>query len=424
MLNRFNLLSIAAVLVIAPLFPTSSADAQVTAERILPGEAYTPGLDFYVTITIRGESGGLTVTETPPLGWSAGRISNGGERSGDSVVWALGSVSGTTSVGYMVEPPGGATDEAVFSGYAGNAAIGGMSVMRNPLPLRFGAVENIGPPINSAHDESSPYVAADGKTLFFGSTRPGGYGGWDIWIAERSQPDGAWSEPVNAGPLVNTAAADYYPCISTDGLTLYYSSERKDGFGSGDIWVSTRASHSSPWEEPVNSGGNINTSHGEAAPRLSNGGLKLYFRSMRPDGYGQGDIWVSARGSIESPWEAAVNLGTAINGSHFDCGTCPAPDSLSILFHSNRGGGLGGFDFYLSTRDSVHGEWSAAINLGSPVNTPRDDYCPFITADGTLLYFSDMGGHENRPGRMGGWDIWRIPIMAVQSSAPHWSGLK
>jgi Tol biopolymer transport system component len=95
---------------------------------------------------------------------------------------------------------------------------------------------NLGPKVNSPSDDFIPSIAADGLTLFFVSVRPGGYGGRDIWVTTRATTSDPWTEPVNPGPPINTSAWDQNATISADGSTLYFSSMRPGGYGGLDIW--------------------------------------------------------------------------------------------------------------------------------------------------------------------------------------------
>lgn len=129
--------------------------------------------------------------------------------------------------------------------------------------------------------------------------------------------DAEWSEPVNLGPVVNSNAADVAPFLSKDGLSLYFSSNRTvGGFGQQDIWVSQRACvEGCPWGAPLNLGSIINTPAVDSRATLSNDEHFLYFFSNREGGHGDTDIWISHRADTEDDfgWEPAVNLGPDIN---------------------------------------------------------------------------------------------------------------
>lgn len=142
--------------------------------------------------------------------------------------------------------------------------------------------------VNSASDESSPYLSADGSEFFFTSDRPGGYGWMDIYV---STWDGAsWSAPVNLGPNVNTSDNEWYCCPSPDGGTLYFVTSRAGGWGNLDVWVSRRVQEE--WSLPTSLGGIANSTAPSCRPSISRDGRTLYFGGARPrEGEGDLDIW-------------------------------------------------------------------------------------------------------------------------------------
>jgi WD40-like Beta Propeller Repeat len=165
----------------------------------------------------------------------------------------------------------------------------------------------------------------------------------------------AWSAPVNLGPTINSASTDFGPAISRDGLSLYISSNRDGGFGGFDLWVSQRASVNDPWGPPVNVGLNINSSVDEILPNVSPDGHLIFFSTNRLGGIGDFDIWVSRRANPHDDfgWQPPVNLGPGINTAAFEAAPhyfekkgCGVPE---LFFTSGRAGGLGGFDSFVSS---------------------------------------------------------------------------
>ncbi|MFQ5447168.1 MAG: OmpA family protein [Saprospiraceae bacterium] len=150
-------------------------------------------------------------------------------------------------------------------------------------------VENIGAPVNSPAYESLPSLSADGRTLYFTSDRRGGQGSLDIWISCR-QANGRWSEPENAGPVINTAAADQAPFIHPDGQTLYFMSKGHVGLGQYDIFLS-RLQADGKWGKPQNLGYPINTKNNEGAFFVSLDGQTAWFSSNMEGGFGKTDIY-------------------------------------------------------------------------------------------------------------------------------------
>ena len=162
------------------------------------------------------------------------------------------------------------------------------TVMYEWTPLR-----NLGPNINGPQTwEGQPSLSADGKTLYFASARPGGYGKIDIYFSEKKD-DGTWSKAKNIGRPINTPDSDKSPFIHTDSKTLYFVSESTDdrwGAGDFDIFY-TKQSKEGVWDKPINIGYPINSEGPEEALIVSLDGLFGYFSSQRKEGVGGKDIF-------------------------------------------------------------------------------------------------------------------------------------
>ncbi len=283
---------------------------------------------------------------------------------------------------------------------------------------------NLGPTVNSSDHEQAAVLSPDGRQLLFCSNRPGGQGGWDLWMCTRRSLSEPFRDAVNLGPTVNSGADDREPALSSNGLTLFFSSNRPGGHGGFDVWSATRPSLDAPFTEPINLGPAVNSSADDACHALSADGLTLLFRSNRPGGQGGHDLWTATRPSVNTPFTEPVNLGPTVNSSADDGNGILSADGLTLLFQSNRPGGLGGWDVWMSARASTADRFGELVNLGPPVNSSADDGLPAaLSADGlTLIICSD------RPGGHGGHDLWictRSPRAgtAPSSSSPHPSPL-
>ena len=159
-----------------------------------------------------------------------------------------------------------------------------------------------------------------------------------------------WSAPVNLGPTVNSPVIDQHPAISRKGLSLYFISNRTPGVGGQDIWVCQRDNVNNPWGSPQNLGSGVNSTSTENAPTLSSDEHLLFFASNRPGGYGGNDIWVSRRHNKHDDfgWGPPVNLGSTINTTDDEEGPTVFDDEktgLAVLyFTSNRTWGVGDCD--------------------------------------------------------------------------------
>jgi beta-lactamase regulating signal transducer with metallopeptidase domain len=269
----------------------------------------------------------------------------------------------------------------------------------------FSAVTNLGPVVNSSASDGSPSITADGLTLYFNSNRPGGSGDLDIWVTTRTTTSEPWGEPVNLGPTVNTAYWEWAPSISSDGLEIYFNSNRPGGSDDDDLWVASRATLDDDWSAPVNLGPTVNSSSIDWSQSISADGLELFFMSNRS---GNDDIWITTRATTNDPWGTPVNLGPTVNSPSADAMPNISADGRMLFFHSNRPGGLGSWDIWVTMRETKNAEWSAPMNLGPPVNSSDRDGNPCISADGSTLFF-----WSTRPGGSGGEDLWQVSILPV-----------
>ena len=147
----------------------------------------------------------------------------------------------------------------------------------------------------------------------------------------RANADFTFGEPTNLGPTVNSASRESYPFITIDGLSLYFGSNRSGGFGEVDIWVTTRVTIDDDWGTPVNLGPPVNSPFFDSNPYISPDGLEFYFMSKsRPGGFGYDDIWVSSREGKDDVWGDPVNLGSSINTWAADYGPKLSADGLEL----------------------------------------------------------------------------------------------
>lgn len=211
----------------------------------------------------------------------------------------------------------------------------------------------------------------------------------------------AYVEIANVGNVINSSFHEYSPLLSADGNTLIFTSNRstdnekiKNQTNFEDIYVTSRVNGN--WTEPQKISPNITNEYNDAAASLSHDGktLFLYYED------GNGDIYISTVENGE--WSVPVPLNKNINSPHsWETSACVSADGKRLFFTSNRPGGYGELDIYVSELDS-NGDWSKAVNLGPTINTPDHEDAPFIHADGVTLYFSS-DGHPT----MGSNDIFK-----------------
>lgn len=281
----------------------------------------------------------------------------------------------------------------------------------------IGTPMNVGAAVNSSANDVTPGVSTDGLCLYFSSDRGGGYGSVDIWMTQRPTPQSPWEAPTNLGPSVNSSALETAPSLSADGLSMFFSDgirgmnvpPRVGGQGGADLWMTTRVNLSAPWEVPINLGPVVNSQYWEGEPALSSDGLSLYFASDRPGGYGGLDIYMSTRPTKSDAWGTPVNLGPIINGSGFEAGPSISADGRAVFFC--RMAGSDDYDLWMTTRRTPASEWEPVVHLGPGINTSgymAHDWGPEISSDALTLYFS-----AKRAGGAGGYDLWQAPIIPV-----------
>jgi hypothetical protein len=261
---------------------------------------------------------------------------------------------------------------------------------------------NVAYPINTEFNDTYAILSRDGLTIYFTSDRPGGLGGDDLWVAKRESLSAPWQEPTNMGAL-NTAATDSLPVLSYDEHVMFFYSTRGGGCGAGDIWMTRRHdARSEDWGAPVNVGCVLNTSYTEIAPAFfenpETGQVTLFYGSNRP-GSEDFDVYASAVGE-DGYFGPGVRV-PELSSPKRDTRTFFRKDGLEGFVTSDRDGGLGGIDIWVSTRETLSDPWSTPVNIGSPVNSVLDDGSPWLSRDGTTLYFFSTrdGGHGKR-------DIW------------------
>jgi outer membrane protein OmpA-like peptidoglycan-associated protein len=216
------------------------------------------------------------------------------------------------------------------------------------------------------------------------------------YAAKYNPPDYKF-EPHNMGDSINSTVSEYFPTISLDGNHLMFT-RRVNGVNE-DFYESDRLGNG--WTKAKPLGGNINSSYNEGALNISQDGQWLIFTGCNfPDGYGSCDLFISYKTS--DGWSAPENLGLNFNTEFFESAPSLSPDKRDLYFTSDRPGGFGGNDIYVSHRNE-NGHWSPPVNMGPTINTAGDESWPFIHADNSTLYFTSSG----LPG-YGGTDLFLV----------------
>jgi outer membrane protein OmpA-like peptidoglycan-associated protein len=271
-------------------------------------------------------------------------------------------------------------------------------------PVRFKPV-NLGGNINSKNQEYINSVSSDELLLYFtrrDSLGNGNRGGEDFYFSYRESIGNEWNKSIKMGPPINTAGDEGALTISPDGRFLLFAGcHREDGFGSCDIYAARFNGNSI--SEPINLGPVLNSAKWETQPSLSSDGRTLYFTSTRAGGFGKSDIWKSTL-QDNGDWSIPENPGELINTKGSEMSPFIHPDGQTLYFSSDRHPGMGGIDLFVSRLDSA-GNWMSPANLGYPINTVADEMNIVVTAAGDKAFIS-----SNQLSGSGGYDIFEFEI--------------
>jgi WD40-like Beta Propeller Repeat len=270
--------------------------------------------------------------------------------------------------------------------------------------------------VNTAYNDTYAILSRDELTMYFTSDRPGGLGGDDLWFTNRESADAPWGEPQNLRAL-NASAADSLAVLSSDEHVMFFHSTRPGGCGAGDTWMTRRHKRrSEEWEPPTNLGCVLNTTATEIAPAFfenpETGQVTLFYGSNRlcpgPECF---DVYASVVGEDGYFGQGALvpDFSSPVPGR--DTRIFIRKDGLEVFITSDRSGGRGRIDIWRSTRETLSNAWPTPIDVPSPVNGACDDGSPWLSRDGTTLYFfsSRTGGSE-----CGNRDIWHTTRVKIK----------
>lgn len=230
--------------------------------------------------------------------------------------------------------------------------------------------------------EMNAGFSPDGKEFYYCARHDGD---WSIYW--NKEEDGHWTVPERMSFSPGYTDRDF--TVSPDGSRIYFGSNRPKEAGGEklarlDVFY-TEKLPGGGWSEPVNAGPVINSDFGENYPSVARNG-NLYFFSCRDEGYGGCDIYLAKLG--DSGYESSIPMSGAINSDKNDWDAYIAPDESYIIFSSQeRYDTLGGQDLYISYRMS-DGGWTPATNMGPRVNSESGEICPSVTLDGKYFFFT------------------------------------
>lgn len=270
-------------------------------------------------------------------------------------------------------------------------------------------IEHLGDSINSSVSEYYPTMTIDGKQLII-TRRTRNAADEDFFYS--MDVGGSWSEAKPLRGKVNTPMKEGGQQITPDGNCMVFSAkDYPEGLGSFDIYLSFKTADG--WSERVHTGNSINSEYWESAPCLSPDKKLLFFASDRPGGYGGTDLYVSTM-MANGKWSTPQNLGPTINtGGDEGCPFMHA-DNETLYFNSNGHLGYGGTDLFFSKKTNLG--FTVPQNLGYPINTIDDEGSLFVSSDAATGFFASDRGDSK-----GGLDIYSIRLYeGIKPNASSW----
>lgn len=272
-------------------------------------------------------------------------------------------------------------------------------------------VKNIGEEINSRFDDYTPSITSDGKLLIFTSRRSSTKGGEideksdykffeDIFYSEWNEETQEWSRARGLEGDVNTTSYDAVLSIAPSGDYIYIYKNDKEF--QGDIFLSNYLPDSQQWSTPERLPRPINTSYYESSISITSDGKTIYFVSERQGGEGRGDIYVSNK-TGENSWSSPKNIGDIINTDEDEKFVFIHPNGKTLYFASEGHQSMGSYDIFKT--EFVNGNWSLPVNLGYPINTVNEESTFSLTMDNKKLLIA--AEYENTFGER---DIYTIDV--------------
>ncbi len=255
--------------------------------------------------------------------------------------------------------------------------------------------EKLAEPLNQFRLQYFPVLTADGEQILF--TKRDGVSNRDKEDIFKSYmlPNGEWTKPEGIAQTINSPYNEGTCTITADGNILIYTScDAPDSEGSCDLYVSYKVN--GMWQRPSNMGKKVNSRSWDSQPSLSADGRILFFSSNRKGGYGGNDIWYSVRQG-NGEWSEAKNLGDVVNTDKDEISPFMFFNNEILFFASNGHTGFGGMDIYLSR--VVDGEFTEPENVGLPINDQLDQVALFITAKKDYAYFTELSSEEGEQDR-------------------------
>ncbi|OIP00646.1 MAG: hypothetical protein AUJ98_07355 [Bacteroidetes bacterium CG2_30_33_31] len=280
-------------------------------------------------------------------------------------------------------------------------------------PVAFNPT-NLGENINSEFDEYVNSLNTENKMMIFTVKHPSDMNSGqrslveDFFFANKDESD-KWKFRQMLGKKFNSVNDEGAMVISPDGRLIVFASNRSENFGRFDLFYSVKNGDS--WSDPVNMGEGVNSAYWESQPSISSDGKTIYFVSNRKGGFGGSDIYKVTLNE-NGTYGNLTNLGSKINTSKNEMTPFIHPDGQSLYFVSNGHLGMGGTDIFYSKLDA-NGGFSDPINIGYPINSKDNEMGILIDSKGTLAYIS-----SDKYGGKGGFDIYNFELYKEARPTP------
>lgn len=282
--------------------------------------------------------------------------------------------------------------------------------IKNPLDIHPHAL----PPIlNSFPLQYFPVLTADENTIIYTARDGISFHDDENIVVSKKDANGNWSKPISISPNINSQFNEGTCTISADGRTLIFTNcEGRKSVGGCDLYISYKTGDE--WSAPLNLGRNINSRSWDSQPALSADGRKLFFVSDRGGGHGKRDIWMSQK-DHEGIWQRASNLGPIINTKEDEVSPFIHVNGVSLFFASQGFPGFGGYDLFKS--EKLDSAWSQPVNLGFPINTHEDQVSLFVSTNGKNGYYSfeRKGQNEKNQSVLYGFEFPQDGILEQRS---------
>jgi len=244
--------------------------------------------------------------------------------------------------------------------------------------------------INGVGDVYWPSMTVDNSMFYFTAKLPLQGAGFQEDIFTCMVRNDSFGKPFRLNSEVLSRSNEGASFISPDGRFLLYTGCRmRDGFGSCDLYISQKKD--GKWERGINLGGTVNSNAWDSRPVISSDGNTLYFSSNRKGGKGRSDIYLCRKiGETDNgypKWSKPVNLGDSVNTKGDEFAPFIHADNKTLYFSSDYHLGMGGQDIFM-VKKLGENQWSKPHNLGYPINKNTDEIGLFIDAPGDFAYYA------------------------------------